>query len=88
MLTNAIVADAVSDFAADVHAGLTKEGQKELPSKYLYDALGSKLFEVISELPEYGLTRADERLLRAHAQARRGAPGPAKARRGNASHDR
>jgi L-histidine Nalpha-methyltransferase len=68
MLTNAIVADVVSDFAADVRAGLTREIQKELPSKYLYDALGSKLFEVISELPEYGLTRADERLLRAHAQ--------------------
>ena len=68
MLTNAIVADVSADFAADVRAGLTKPGQKELPSKYLYDALGSKLFEVISELPEYGLTRADERLLRAHAQ--------------------
>ena len=68
MLTNAIVADVSADFAADVRAGLTKPGQKELPSKYLYDTLGSKLFEVISELPEYGLTRADERLLRAHAQ--------------------
>ena len=48
-------------------AGLTRPGQKELPSKYLYDELGSKLFEAISLLPEYGLTRADERLLRAHA---------------------
>ena len=68
MLTNAIVADSTVDFAADVREGLTKPGQKELPSKYLYDTLGSKLFEVISEVPEYGLTRADERLLRAHAQ--------------------
>jgi dimethylhistidine N-methyltransferase len=68
MLTNAIVADVSADFAADVRTGLTRHGQKELPSKYLYDTLGSKLFEVISELPEYGLTRADERLLRAHAQ--------------------
>ena len=68
MLTNAIAAGAVTEFTADVRAGLTKEGQKELPSKYLYDAVGSKLFEVISELPEYGLTRADERLLRGHAQ--------------------
>jgi L-histidine N-alpha-methyltransferase len=67
MLTNAIVADTAADFAADVRAGLTKAGQKELPSKYLYDTLGSKLFEVIAELPEYGLTRADERLLQAHA---------------------
>jgi L-histidine Nalpha-methyltransferase len=67
MLTNAIVTDAAGDFAADTRLGLTKEGQKELPSKYLYDTLGSKLFEAICELPEYGLTRADERLLRAHA---------------------
>jgi dimethylhistidine N-methyltransferase len=41
--------------------------QKELPSKYLYDDVGSALFEVISFLPEYGLTRADERLLRRHS---------------------
>jgi dimethylhistidine N-methyltransferase len=33
----------------------------------LYDDLGSALFEVISHLSEYGLTRADERLLRRHA---------------------
>jgi dimethylhistidine N-methyltransferase len=51
----------------DVRSGLTLAGQKELPSKYLYDTLGSKLFDVIVELPEYGLTRADERLLRCHA---------------------
>jgi L-histidine Nalpha-methyltransferase len=67
MLTNAIVADTAGDFAADIWAGLTKAVQKELPSKYLYDAVGSKLFEVIAELPEYGLTRADERLLRGYA---------------------
>jgi len=51
-----------------VRAGLTKAGQKELPSKYLYDDIGSALFEVISHLPEYGLTRADDRLLRRHGQ--------------------
>src|SRR5207253_585924 len=47
--------------------GLMKPGQKELPSKYLYDDVGSALFEVISVLPEYGLTRADERLLGRYA---------------------
>jgi L-histidine N-alpha-methyltransferase len=67
MLTNTIVASTAGDFAADIRAGLTKADQKELPSKYLYDTIGSKLFEVIAELPEYGLTRADERLIRAHA---------------------
>src|ERR1022692_4173217 len=56
-----------SGFAAEVRAGLTRPGQKELPSKYLYDDVGSALFEVISHLPEYGLTRADERLLQRHA---------------------
>ena len=54
------------NLAGDVRAGLAA-GQKELPSKYLYDEVGSALFEVISVLPEYGLTRADERLLRRHA---------------------
>jgi L-histidine N-alpha-methyltransferase len=57
---------AVREFASDVRTGLAKP-QKELHSKYLYDELGSSLFEAITHLPEYGLTRADERLLRRHA---------------------
>src|SRR5207248_9284379 len=67
MLTHAITADPVVEFAAEVRAGLTRSAQKELPSTYLYDDVGSALFEVISILPQYGLTRADERLLRRHA---------------------
>jgi len=67
MLVQAIPANAVYEFASEVRDGLTRCGQKELPSKYLYDDVGSSLFEVISRLPEYGLTRADERLLRRHA---------------------
>jgi L-histidine Nalpha-methyltransferase len=67
MLVHAIPANASFEFATEVHAGLTRSGQKELPSKYLYDDVGSALFEVISHLPQYGLTRADERLLRRHA---------------------
>ena len=67
MLTHAITADSGLEFAAEVRAGLTKPEQRELPSKYLYDDVGSALFEVISVLPQYGLTRADERLLRRHA---------------------
>ena len=66
MLTTAITAQPLLEFAADVRAGLTKP-QKELLSKYLYDDVGSALFEVISVLPEYGLTRADERVLRRNA---------------------
>jgi len=67
MLTTAIVPHASAEFATDVRNGLMKSGQKELPSKYLYDEVGSRLFEVISALPEYGVTRADERLLQKHA---------------------
>jgi L-histidine Nalpha-methyltransferase len=67
ILTHAITADPVLEFAGEVRAGLTREPQKELPSKYLYDDVGSALFEVISVLPQYGLTRADERLLRRYA---------------------
>src|SRR5256885_1628003 len=66
MLTHAVTSDVNLEFAADIRDGLSKQ-QKELPSKYLYDEVGSRLFEVISVLPEYGLTRADERLLRRYA---------------------
>lgn len=68
MPTEALLVDETVAFAAAIRNGLTKPGQKELASKYLYDDLGSKLFEVISLLPEYGLTRADERVLRRHAR--------------------
>jgi len=67
MLVHAIPANASYEFATDIRAGLGRAGQKELPSKYLYDDVGSALFEVISHLPQYGLTRADERLLRRNA---------------------
>jgi L-histidine Nalpha-methyltransferase len=58
----------LAEFAADVRHGLTKPGQKELYSKYLYDDIGSLLFEAICLLPEYGLSRAGERLLQNHAE--------------------
>ncbi len=67
MATPSLSLRHVSDFAADVRASLTKPGQRELPSKYLYDEVGSALFETICVLPEYGLTRADARLLQKHA---------------------
>lgn len=67
MLVHAITPNTNYEFADDVRTGLSKPLQKELLSKYLYDDVGSALFEVISHLPEYGLTRADERLLRRHS---------------------
>jgi dimethylhistidine N-methyltransferase len=57
----------VSQLALDVRAGLGGPGQKTLPAKYLYDEVGSALFEAICELKEYGLTRADARILTVHA---------------------
>jgi L-histidine N-alpha-methyltransferase len=55
------------DFAAHVRAGLTRAPQKELPSLYLYDDVGTALFEAITCLPEYGLTRAERRIIARHA---------------------
>ena len=55
------------DLARAVRAGLAGGGPKSLPSRLLYDDLGSALFEAITRLPEYGLTRADDRLLHTHA---------------------
>ena len=56
-------------FADDVLSGLIGSTRKTLPSQYLYDDIGSALFEVLTLLPEYGLTRADSRLLARHSAA-------------------
>ena len=53
--------------AADVARSLTLE-PKRLPSKYLYDALGSQLFEAICELPWYKITRGERALLDQQAE--------------------
>lgn len=50
------------DFAADVRRDLALV-PKQIQSKYLYDALGSCLFEAICRLPWYRITRAEGRLL-------------------------
>lgn len=69
MPAQAVRLDPGEAFARDVRSGLSKAGQRELPSMYLYDEIGTALFEAITLLPEYPLTRADERLLRRHAAA-------------------
>jgi L-histidine N-alpha-methyltransferase len=60
-------AHSVAEFSSEVVTGLSLSGQKELPSKYLYDEVGSALFDVICLLPEYGLSRAGMRLLQRHS---------------------
>lgn len=65
----------LSQFALDVAEGFSC-AQKNIPPRYFYDELGSALFEAITVLPEYGLTRADERLVRSHAHQIASATGP------------
>ena len=48
----------------DVRQGLAQR-QKQLSPKYFYDERGSELFEEITHLPEYYLTRAERSLLEA-----------------------
>ena len=55
-----------AEFAADVHRDL-RLTPKQLQSKYLYNALGSSLFEAICRLPWYRITRSESQLLRRHA---------------------
>jgi dimethylhistidine N-methyltransferase len=50
-------------FAEDVRNGLSMS-PKRVPSKYFYDELGSALFDAITVLPEYYLTRAETEILR------------------------
>src|SRR5580700_10137345 len=63
-----VAAAVTAEFSSDVVIGLSHTGQKELPSKYLYDEIGSGLFEVICLLPEYGLSRAGERLMERYSE--------------------
>lgn len=53
-------------FAAAVVAGLSAT-PKTLPCQYFYDAAGAALFEAITGLPEYYLTRTEIALLTRHA---------------------
>jgi L-histidine N-alpha-methyltransferase len=55
-------ADAAAKMARDVRAGLCVY-PKEVAPKYFYDDRGSRLFEQITELPEYYPTRAERQIL-------------------------
>lgn len=60
--TQGAPATAVDTMRHDVVLGLRRP-QKEISSKYFYDTRGSELFEEITRLPEYYLTRTERRLL-------------------------
>jgi L-histidine N-alpha-methyltransferase len=51
-----------AEFARDVLEGLSAKPRRLFP-KYLYDALGSQLFEAICHVDEYYLTRAERQIL-------------------------
>ena len=53
-------------FRADVLAGLATR-PRAIPARWFYDRRGSELFEEITRLPEYYLTRSERAILSAHA---------------------
>jgi L-histidine Nalpha-methyltransferase len=59
--------DAKDEFRTAVLAGLAGP-VKQIPSKFFYDAKGSRLFERICELEEYYLTRAETEVLTLRAR--------------------
>jgi len=59
-------ASYLAELRRDVRAGLTAT-PKTLPPKYFYDERGSELFDEITRLPEYYLTRAETQILRGRA---------------------
>ncbi|HEY7610845.1 MAG TPA: L-histidine N(alpha)-methyltransferase [Alphaproteobacteria bacterium] len=61
---------------ADVVRGLGAR-PKTLPPKYFYDAQGSRLFDRITALPEYYLTRTEQRILQDCARRLGALMGPA-----------
>jgi L-histidine Nalpha-methyltransferase len=65
-MTEITHATADPAIVAEVWEGLNRE-QKELSPKYFYDTRGSLLFEEITRLPEYYLTRTERGLLKAVA---------------------
>ncbi len=54
-------------FLNEIVAGL-KQNPKALPSKYLYDERGSRLFDQICELDEYYLTRSEISIVKDNAR--------------------
>ena len=60
---------------AELLAGLGAAPATIAP-KYLYDALGSRLFAAITELPEYYLTRTEAAIFAEHQDAMAAALGP------------
>ena len=78
VLASTVTTETESEFADALLEGLTAPS-KSIPCRFLYDAVGSALFERITELPEYYPTRTETAILRQRAAeiARSIAPGTA-----------
>ena len=59
---------ALSDFAAEVHKGLSAS-PKALSSRFFYDDRGSRIFQDIMAMPEYYITRREETIIRTFKKA-------------------
>lgn len=66
MITSNTPAVVFTPLAEEVLSGLSS-CPKKLPPKLFYDAHGSRLFEQITELPEYYLTRTERTIFEQHA---------------------
>ena len=66
-MTTATPVSASEAVLHEALTGLTAAPQKTLPPWLFYDELGSQLFEQITELPEYYLTRTERALFAAHS---------------------
>ncbi len=58
----------IDKFKSDILLGLSDTTQKFIPSKYLYDNLGSELFELITVQPEYYPTRTEIKILENYSE--------------------
>jgi L-histidine N-alpha-methyltransferase len=67
--------DTAARFRADLLRGLALP-QKRIPARYFYDAAGSQLFDQITELPEYYLTRTELSILEKSAEEMAARLGP------------
>ena len=66
--------DRTAVFAREVREGLCARPRR-IPPRYLYDDLGSSLFEAICRLPWYPITRAEKGLLASHGSTIAGSAG-------------
>jgi dimethylhistidine N-methyltransferase len=58
--------EPLDELAEEVARGL-RSRPKRIPCRFFYDAVGSRIFEEICDLPEYYLTRAEDEILASRA---------------------